>query len=48
MRDALQKANRQVELLIIAGGDHGFKGEQDEQAWSAATKFFKTHLGSRE
>jgi len=48
MRDALQKANRQVELLIIAGGDHGFKGEQDEQAWSSATKFFKTHLGSRE
>ena len=48
MRDALQKANRQVELLIIAGGDHGFKGEQDEQAWSSATKFFKTHLESRE
>ena len=48
MRDALQKANRQVELLIIAGGDHGFKGEQDEQAWSSATKFFKAHLGSRE
>ena len=48
MRDALQKANRQVELLIIAGGDHGFKGKQDEQAWSSATKFFKTHLGSRE
>ena len=44
MRDALQKANRQVELLIIAGGDHGFKGEQDEQAWSSATKFFNMHL----
>jgi dipeptidyl aminopeptidase/acylaminoacyl peptidase len=48
MRDALQKANRQVELLIIAGGDHGFKGEQDEQAWSSATKFFNMHLKPRE
>ena len=48
MREALQKANRHVELLIIAGGDHGFKGEQGEQAWSAAAKFFSMHLGSRE
>jgi dipeptidyl aminopeptidase/acylaminoacyl peptidase len=48
MRDALQKANRQVELLVIAGGDHGFKGEQDKQAWAAATKFLSLHLGSRE
>ena len=48
MRDALQKANRQVELLIIAGGDHGFKGEQDEQAWSSATRFFNMHLKPRE
>ncbi|HEY6366506.1 MAG TPA: dienelactone hydrolase family protein [Candidatus Binatia bacterium] len=48
MREALRKANRHVELLIIAGGDHGFKGEQGEQAWSAAAKFFSMHLGSRE
>ena len=48
MRDALQKANRQVELLIIAGGDHGFKGEQDEQAWSSATKFFNMHMKAGE
>jgi dipeptidyl aminopeptidase/acylaminoacyl peptidase len=48
MRDALQKANRQVELLIIAGGDHGFKGEQDEQAWSSAIRFFNMHLKPRE
>ena len=48
MQEALRKANRPVELLIIAGGDHGFKGEQSEQAWSAATKFLSLHLGSRE
>jgi dipeptidyl aminopeptidase/acylaminoacyl peptidase len=48
MREALRKANRHVELLIIAAGDHGFTDEQSEQAWSAATKFFNMHLGSRE
>jgi dipeptidyl aminopeptidase/acylaminoacyl peptidase len=48
MQEALRKANGQVELLIIAGGDHGFKGEQDKQAWSAVTKFLRLHLGSRE
>jgi dipeptidyl aminopeptidase/acylaminoacyl peptidase len=48
MRKALQKANRYVELLIIAGGDHGFTDEQSEQAWSAATKFFNMHLKPRE
>jgi dipeptidyl aminopeptidase/acylaminoacyl peptidase len=48
MQEALRKANRHVELLVIGGGDHGFKGEQDEQAWSAATKFFTMHLKPRE
>ena len=48
MREALRKANRQVELLVIAGGDHGFKGEQAEQAWSAVTKFLSMNLGSRD
>jgi dipeptidyl aminopeptidase/acylaminoacyl peptidase len=48
MQEALRKANRHVELLVIGGGDHGFKGEQDEQAWSAVTKFLRLHLGSRE
>ena len=32
-------------LLIIGGGDHGFRGEQSKQAWSAATKFFRVYLG---
>jgi len=48
MREALQKANRYVELLVIGGGDHGFTGEQSEQAWSAATKFFDLYLKTRE
>ena len=48
MQEALSKADRHVELVVIDGGDHGFKGEQDEQAWSAATRFFNTYLGSRE
>ncbi len=48
MREALQKANRDVELLIIGGADHGFTVEQNEQAWSVVTEFFSMHLGSRE
>jgi dipeptidyl aminopeptidase/acylaminoacyl peptidase len=48
MREALQKANRYVELLVIGGGGHGFTDEQSEQAWSAAIKFFNLHLKSRE
>lgn len=48
MREALRKANRQVELLIIAGGDHGFKGDQTEQAWSTVTKFLSLHIRSHE
>jgi dipeptidyl aminopeptidase/acylaminoacyl peptidase len=48
MQEALRKANRHVELLVIGGGDHGFKGEQDEQAWSAVTNFLLLHLRSRE
>jgi dipeptidyl aminopeptidase/acylaminoacyl peptidase len=48
MREALQKANRDVELLIIGGGEHGFTVEQSEQAWSMVTEFFRMHLGSRE
>lgn len=48
MREALQKANRYVELLIIGGGEHGFTAEQSEQAWSVVTEFFRLHLGSRE
>jgi dipeptidyl aminopeptidase/acylaminoacyl peptidase len=48
MQEALRKANGQVEVLVIAGGDHGFKGEQDKQAWSAVTKFLSLRLGSRE
>jgi dipeptidyl aminopeptidase/acylaminoacyl peptidase len=48
MREALRKANRHVELLIIGGGDHGFKGEQAEQAWAAATRFLSQYLKPRE
>jgi len=48
MQEALRRADRHVELLIIGGGDHGFKGEQDEQAWSSATRFLSLYLGARE
>src|SRR5262245_4691294 len=48
MQEALRKGDRHVELLIISGGEHGFKGEQAEQAWAAATKFLSRYLGSRE
>jgi dipeptidyl aminopeptidase/acylaminoacyl peptidase len=48
MRDALRKVNRHVELLVIDGGNHRFKSEQSNQAWSAATKFFSMYLGARE
>jgi dienelactone hydrolase len=48
MREALRKASRYVELLVIGGGDHGFTGEQSEHAWSATTQFFNLHLKPRE
>ena len=48
MREALRKGNRHVELVIISGGDHDFKDEQAEQAWTAATKFFNMHMKQRE
>jgi dipeptidyl aminopeptidase/acylaminoacyl peptidase len=48
MREALRKANRYVELLVIGGGDHGFTDEQNEQAWAATAQFFKMQLRVRE
>jgi dipeptidyl aminopeptidase/acylaminoacyl peptidase len=48
MQEALRKGKRHVELLIISGGDHGFKGEQAEQAWAAVTKFLSQYLRPRE
>jgi len=46
MEEALRETNGHVELLTIAGGHHGFKGEQDKQAWSAVTEFLSLHVGS--
>jgi dipeptidyl aminopeptidase/acylaminoacyl peptidase len=48
MREALRKANRYVELLVIGGGDHGFTVEQDKEAWSLTEQFFRMHLKPRE
>ncbi len=45
MQEALRKANRSVELQLIAGAAHGFTHSQSEQAWASATKFLSTHLG---
>lgn len=44
MQQALQKANRTVELQLIAGAEHGFNSNQSEQAWSFATRFLGTYL----
>lgn len=45
MRDALRRANRGVERLLIPGGGHGFTGAEYEQTWAAAMAFFDRHLG---
>ena len=47
MQDALRKANRPVELILVPGAGHGFTGVQSEDAWLATKKFFSTHLGPR-
>jgi dipeptidyl aminopeptidase/acylaminoacyl peptidase len=48
MQKALRETNGDVELLIVAGADHRFKGQQNAQAWSAVTKFLSLHLGYRQ
>ncbi len=48
MQEALRKANRQVELQLITGAEHGFTSGQNEQAWPLALKFFTTHLAQGE
>lgn len=45
MQEALRKAKRPVELVLVPGAGHGFTGVQSQHAWSATMKFFSTHLG---
>jgi len=45
MQQALQKANRTVDLQLIAGAEHGFD-PQSEQAWALTTKFLATYLAA--
>jgi acetyl esterase/lipase len=44
MRDKLQAADVEVELLTLEGAGHGFKGADAEKAWKAALEFFDRHL----
>jgi dipeptidyl aminopeptidase/acylaminoacyl peptidase len=44
MQRALQKANRTVDLQLIAGAEHGFDSTQTEQAWALTAKFLATYL----
>ena len=44
MQQALQKANRTVELQLISGAEHGFDSKQREEAWSLADRFLGTYL----
>jgi dienelactone hydrolase len=47
MKEALLKANRQVELQIIPGAEHAFTEEQYQRAWPLTVGFFATHLERR-
>jgi dipeptidyl aminopeptidase/acylaminoacyl peptidase len=47
MKEALLKANRQVELQIIPGAEHAFTEQQYQQAWPLTQSFFATHLKRR-
>lgn len=47
MQEALRKANRDVELLIVPGAEHGFTVSQREQAWASVLEFFSTHLRTK-
>ena len=46
MQEALQKANRTVDLQLIAGAGHGFDSTQRDEAWALTARFLATHLAS--
>ncbi len=47
MQGALRNANRDVELLLVPGAEHGFTISQREQSWASVLKFFSTHLRTK-
>jgi acetyl esterase/lipase len=44
MRDRLQAAEVEVELLTLQGAGHGFKGDDKKRADTAAIEFLQKHL----
>jgi dipeptidyl aminopeptidase/acylaminoacyl peptidase len=47
MRDALQRAGREVQLVLVPGAGHGFPINQDPTSRSALVTFLATTLGSQ-
>jgi dipeptidyl aminopeptidase/acylaminoacyl peptidase len=47
MEEALRKANRDVELLLVPGAEHGFTISQREQEWASVVEFFSTRLRTK-
>ena len=45
MLDALKKANVESELIVVEGGEHGFRNPEHRQRAQAATvAWFEKHL----
>jgi dipeptidyl aminopeptidase/acylaminoacyl peptidase len=47
MQEALLKAKRDVELVLVPGAAHGFTLSQMEQTWPSLLEFLNTRLRAK-
>jgi len=47
MAEALKRARKPFEFLVIENGGHGFTGDDSIRSWQKAMEFLTAHLGAR-
>jgi dipeptidyl aminopeptidase/acylaminoacyl peptidase len=47
MQEAMSKANRQVELVLVPGAEHAFNAATREQTWEPVLELFSTQLRTK-